>query len=180
MTHEVEVHYQLKTHDGHAAHHDEDLLKHLEEDDGHGPAADRPKPSTTVKPPRASRSLQAYCDMKPNKALQRSKHNIVGRVIFSQSTGGPLNIQVNLKGLRTTGTSLHGFHVHELIPTEEGNCNTAGSHFNPLSADHGGPAAQTRYYELLSRLLITKFRSEGMLEISETFKQLRIAASAYP
>lgn len=135
----------LQTHDGHASHHNEDLLKHLEEDDGHGPAADRPKPPTTPKPPKAAKTLQAVCEMKQNRALQRSKHNIGGKVVFTQTVGGPLNVQVSLKGIRTSGTSLHGLHIHELVPNEDGNCNQAGGHYNPTNAVHGGPKANIRY-----------------------------------
>lgn len=145
IEHEIDVHFMLRNHDGHASHHNENLLKHLEDDDGHGPAADRPKPVTTPKPPRGSKTYQAVCEMKPNKALQRTKHNIVGKVAFTQTTGGPLNVHVNLRGLRTNGKSLHGLHVHELVPDEDGNCNQAGGHFNPTSSVHGGPKSRTRY-----------------------------------
>lgn len=80
------------THEGHADHHHEKLLKHLEEDDGHGPANDRPKPApapTTVhnnkKDGKSKKMpLQAFCDMKPNKALQRNKNTIHGSVTFTQ------------------------------------------------------------------------------------------------
>ena len=135
MTHELSVHFMGERHDGHAEHHNEHLLKHLEEDDGHGPSLDRPKPSTTttIKPSagRGTKKLQAYCDMRQNRALQRTKHSIGGRVFFTQTAGGPLSIQVSLKGIRNSGTTLHGFHVHELAPSEEGNCNQVGSHYNP-------------------------------------------------
>nr|CAH0110140.1 unnamed protein product [Daphnia galeata] len=145
IEHEIDVHFMLRNHDGHAAHHNENLLKHLEDDDGHGPAADRPKPVTTPKPPRGSKTYQAVCEMKPNRALQRTKHNIVGKVAFTQTTGGPLNVHVNLRGLRTNGKSLHGLHVHELVPDEDGNCNQAGGHFNPTGSVHGGPKSRTRH-----------------------------------
>lgn len=144
LSHELDVHFMLKTHEGHQAHHNEHLLKHLEEDDGHGPAADRPKPATTPKPARAAKTIQAVCEMKPNRALQRTKHSISGKVAFTQTVGGPLNIQVNLKGLRTAGSSLHGLHVHELVPNEDGNCNQAGGHYNPNNVAHGGPKASIR------------------------------------
>ena len=145
LTHELDVHFLLNTHDGHEAHHNERLLKHLEDDDGHGPAADRPKPPTTVKPSRAAKSMQAVCEMKQNRAFQKTKHNINGKVVFTQSPGGPLNIQVSLKGIRTSGSSLHGLHVHELVPNEDGNCNQAGMHFNPTNSVHGGPTSSNRY-----------------------------------
>ena len=146
LGHELEVHFMLNNHDGHAAHHSEHLLKHLEEDDGHGPAADRPKPPTTPKPSRTAKTVQAVCEMKQNRALQRAKHNIGGKVVFTQTGGGPLNVQVSLKGLRTSGpTSLHGLHVHELVPNEDGNCNQAGGHYNPTNSVHGGPKSKNRY-----------------------------------
>lgn len=149
LTHELNVHFMGQTHDGHAGHHSEQLLKHLEEDDGHGPAMDRPT-TTTQKPSRASRTLTAYCDMRQNRALPKNtRHNIAGKVVFTQpANGGPLTIRVNLKGLRSTGggSSLHGFHVHETAPDEEGNCNQAGAHYNPGGQQsHGGPSSSSRH-----------------------------------
>jgi len=88
--------------------------------------------------------------MKPNNGLQRNRQhlNIRGKIIFNQPTGGPLSIQVNLKGIRPPNgrnISKHGFHVHEFIPTQEGYCNQAGAHYNPTGADHGGSFTSIRH-----------------------------------
>ena len=150
LTHELDVHFMGQTHDGHAGHHDENLLRHLEEDDGHGPSLDRPT-TTTAKPARKARTLTAYCDMKQNRALPKNtRHNIAGQVVFTQSSsGGPLTVQATVKGFRLppggSRSSLHGFHIHETPLDEEGNCNQAGSHYNPGGHDHGGPTSVKRH-----------------------------------
>jgi len=106
------------------------------------------KAVVTVPQPK-SVQLQAICDMKSNNGLQSNRQhpNIRGKVVFNQPAGGPLSIQVNLKGIRTTNgrNSKHGFHVHEFIPSQEGYCNQAGSHYNPTGADHGGSSASIRH-----------------------------------
>ncbi len=89
LTHELDVHFMGQTHDDHGTHHSESLLRHLEEDDGHGPSLDRPTTTTTSRPARSrtgqSGTLTAYCEMKQNKALPRNtRHNIAGQVILTQ------------------------------------------------------------------------------------------------
>jgi len=51
--------------------------------------------------------------------------------------GSPtVTVRVQLSGLRP---GPHGFHIHQLGDLTKG-CATAGGHFNPHGAPHGGPA----------------------------------------
>ncbi|KAL2864048.1 superoxide dismutase [Aspergillus lucknowensis] len=75
-------------------------------------------------------------------AVANMTGSVSGLVVFSQATPDALvNVGGILGGL-TAG--LHGFHVHE-SPISNGDCATAGSHFNPFHMNHGGPAAEVRH-----------------------------------
>ncbi len=66
-----------------------------------------------------------------------------GWVTFKQAKdgSGPVVAELHLKGL-TPGA--HGFHVHALGDVSQG-CVTAGGHFNPQGAKHGGPTDEERH-----------------------------------
>lgn len=68
-------------------------------------------------------------------------NSATGTVSFTQK-GNVVIVEARLEGL-TPGA--HGFHVHE-----RGNCtapdaSSAGGHFNPEAAAHGGPAGASRH-----------------------------------
>ncbi len=61
-----------------------------------------------------------------------------GTVSLTQpKAGGPVTLRVLVTGLAPK--SVHGFHVHALGNLTQG-CLSAGGHFNPSGAPHGGPA----------------------------------------
>lgn len=78
MAHEIGVHFGGQEHHDHAGHHSERLLKHLEDDDGHGPAPDRPT-QTPAKP-----TLRASCEMKTGRPLRAKGINVQGTVTLEQ------------------------------------------------------------------------------------------------
>jgi superoxide dismutase, Cu-Zn family len=65
---------------------------------------------------------------------------VVGTVVFNQNSADkPMEITLTLSGLEPN--TEHGWHIHAK-PVAAGdivNCTTAGPHFNPLNATHGGP-----------------------------------------
>jgi Cu-Zn family superoxide dismutase len=63
---------------------------------------------------------------------------IHGTVVFSQAPdGGPVSVQAEVEGVEATG--LHGFHIHAIGDCSAADFTSAGCHFNPTGAPHGGP-----------------------------------------
>jgi Cu-Zn family superoxide dismutase len=67
---------------------------------------------------------------------------VTGTVTFTQREGDArVSIRVRASGL---APGLHGFHIHALGDLTQG-CISAGGHFNPASASHGGPQDAVRH-----------------------------------
>ena len=49
-----------------------------------------------------------------------------------------IRITGSVQGLPPTNSSKYGLHVHE-NSISDNDCMKAGTHFNPLSSDHGAP-----------------------------------------
>jgi len=79
----------------------------------------------------------ALCILKPDNSTAN------GTIYFSQqSLDSPTVIKGNLTGLKKNAK--HGFHIHEFGDLSEG-CKTAGAHYNPTGASHGGPDDEGRH-----------------------------------
>ena len=73
-----------------------------------------------------------------------------GSIVFFQAKPAdgkappPLRVRAQVTGLRPN--SKHGFHIHALGDLTKG-CMSAGGHWNPFNAPHGGPtdAAEARH-----------------------------------
>lgn len=68
-------------------------------------------------------------------------NKVTGTVKFSEVADG-VRVQAAITGL-TPGK--HGFHVHEFGDCSAGDASSAGGHFNPSRAAHGGPEAAQRH-----------------------------------
>jgi Cu-Zn family superoxide dismutase len=88
---------------------------------------------------------------------------VTGSVLFTQAKadGAPVRAHVKLAGLAPN--SVHGFHVHALGDLSKG-CASAGGHFNPLGAPHGGPkdAADARHAGDLGNV---EANGEGVVDV---------------
>jgi len=68
--------------------------------------------------------------------------SVQGTLYFEQANDkSPVNVSGEVRGL-TKG--LHGFHIHQFGDNTNG-CISAGPHFNPKNADHGGPCDSVRH-----------------------------------
>ncbi len=76
-------------------------------------------------------SRAAFADLAP---LGGSK--VSGRVTLAYSPNGGVELRAEVNGL-TPGK--HGIHVHEWGDCSSPDGNSAGGHFNPGGATHGGP-----------------------------------------
>ena len=66
---------------------------------------------------------------------------VKGTISFTKESDG-VRVQGEITGL-TPGK--HGFHVHEFGDVTSADGTSAGGHFNPGGAPHGGPDAQQRH-----------------------------------
>jgi Cu-Zn family superoxide dismutase len=80
----------------------------------------------------------AVAMIKPSAAAttQPSNNNVTGTVTFT-GLGDHVMAVVDLKGLAPN--SKHGFHIHEKGDLSAPDLSSAGAHFNPTGAKHGGP-----------------------------------------
>ncbi len=87
----------------------------------------------------------ALCLLKPDNSTAQ------GIIYFSQkSIDSPTVIKGIVSGLKKNAK--HGFHIHEFGDLSEG-CKTAGAHYNPTGASHGGPDDQVRHVGDLGNIL---------------------------
>lgn len=83
--------------------------------------------TTPEEPARATASL------KPTTG-----NKTYGEVTFEQ-VGGKVRVIAQIAGLKPNQE--HGFHIHEKGDCSSGDGMSAGGHFNPTGAQHGGPGS---------------------------------------
>jgi len=71
----------------------------------------------------------------------RGDAGVNGVVWLTQSVGAETTIKGEITGL---APGLHGFHIHQYGDSTNG-CVSAGPHFNPFQATHGGPLDSVRH-----------------------------------
>lgn len=81
--------------------------------------------------PRASASLAS-----------RSGSTAAGTVAFTQR-GDSVRVRLDITGVGPN--TVHGFHVHEIGDCSSADASSAGGHFNPTSAPHGGRSDATHH-----------------------------------
>lgn len=100
--------------------------------------------------------------------------NISGTVTLTQSSGGgAVTIQAQVEGVE--GAGMHGFHIHET-----GDCaadfTSAGGHFNPTNAPHGGPDDADHHAGDLGNIEIGEDGS-GNLDLASSMLTLEAGAT---
>lgn len=92
---------------------------------------------------------------------QGSEREPAGMVMFTQD-GDQVKIVAHLVGV-PPGT--HGLHIHELGDCSADDFTSAGGHFNPTDAPHGGPDDDERHAGDLGNIVIGSDGS-GHLELT--------------
>ena len=69
--------------------------------------------------------------------LQPTEGNKVSGTVTFVSEDGSIKVTADLEGLEP---GQHGFHIHEKGDCSAPDASSAGEHFNPTGAPHGGPA----------------------------------------
>ncbi len=93
----------------------------------------------------------------------RADQTATGDVLFEQpAAGGPVSISASVEGA-PPGT--HGLHIHETGDCSAEDFTSAGGHFNPAGAPHGGPMDAVRHAGDLGNIEIGEDGS-GTLELT--------------
>ena len=69
-------------------------------------------------------------------------NSVSGTVNFTQK-GEVVLVEAKITGLAANGT--HGFHIHEKGNCSAADASSAGGHFNPSGAKHGGQVGAVRH-----------------------------------
>ena len=80
--------------------------------------------------------VRAIAEIEP-----RSGSSVTGRVIFAED-GDDIRVTVELDNVLPGG---HGMHIHEIGDCSAPDASSAGGHFNPGHAAHGGPDSDPRH-----------------------------------
>jgi superoxide dismutase, Cu-Zn family len=78
----------------------------------------------------------ATAHLRPTEGSQ-----VHGTTTFTQK-GDKVVVRADVAGLMP---GLHGFHIHEKGDCSAPDATSAGGHYNPLNADHGGPQGSPRH-----------------------------------
>lgn len=123
----------------------------------------KPMPGKGMKPMpmmEGMRITKAVCVIHP---IGDSK--VGGTVVFTQTDDG-IKVEANLKGLSPGD---HGFHIHQYGDCSAADGTSAGGHFNPDGAKHGGPDAAERHEGDLGNISAD---ASGLAEYSRVDKHL--------
>ena len=93
--------------------------------------------------------------------VARSGSTVTGTASFGERAGS-LVVLVDISGA-TTG--LHGVHIHQTGDCSAVDATSAGAHFNPFAASHGGPSSAQHHAGDLGNILVRN-DGTGHLEIS--------------
>ncbi|KAA0191207.1 Superoxide dismutase (Cu-Zn)-like protein 2 [Hyalella azteca] len=146
----------LDNNDGHP-HHDNHHHNHL--------------PPDHIYHPRNQKDvIKATCDLRPNTAP--SPFSLVrGNITITQKKNeeGPVYFDLTIPGFRMNSVSeaVFGFHVHER-PVTNGDCSSAGGHFNPHDSVHGGPTDEIRHVGDLGNVVIPEGGLDGYLIVDHS------------
>lgn len=74
-------------------------------------------------------------------ATKKSKSKVKGTITFKEVPDG-VEVTAAVEGLKAGD---HAWHVHEKGDCSAADASSAGDHFNPTNAAHGGPDAEARH-----------------------------------
>jgi Cu-Zn family superoxide dismutase len=98
-----------------------------------------------------------------------------GTVRFTQEGKDTVRVVVELTGLAPN--SAHGFHIHEFGDCSAPDASSAGGHFNPEGAPHGGPESPQRHAGDLGNVTANE---QGNVHVEMTIHGVTVGAHPNP
>jgi Cu-Zn family superoxide dismutase len=92
-----------------------------------------------AQPPKGSPMAMAKLSPSKNATTQPAFRNVAGEVTFTEIANG-VHIAAAVTGLEPNKE--FGFHIHEKGDLSAPDLTSAGGHFNPGGAHHGGPSLE--------------------------------------
>jgi Cu-Zn family superoxide dismutase len=93
----------------------------------------------TAEPADSANDMMAV----PSVTLLPTEGNTATGTIELMSMGDGVHFTGSVTGLPE---GIHGFHIHETGDCSAPDATSAGGHFNPTGAQHGGPQSETRHF----------------------------------
>ncbi len=121
---------------------------------------------------KATKMAQGMGDVKSAVAVVHPAdgQKVMGTVTFTDVAGG-VQVKGQLKGFEPN--SKHGIHIHEFGDcSDTAKLTSAGAHFNPEGAKHGGPDAAARHAGDLGNLTAD---ASGAASIDMTMKGISVS-----
>ncbi|HWA13907.1 MAG TPA: superoxide dismutase family protein [Burkholderiales bacterium] len=84
-----------------------------------------------------------YDDPSAIAVLEPTQGNSVRGAVDFVRTGNDVTVTVSLSGFAPNST--HGIHIHEIGDCTARDGSSAGGHFNPMGAEHGGTSGAKRH-----------------------------------
>jgi Cu-Zn family superoxide dismutase len=123
-------------------------------------AAGREKPA--ARGDHAPPGTRAVCVLHPTKG-----NDVHGKLVFTQKED-EIEITGEITGL---SPGMHAFHVHEFGDCSSPDAMSAGAHFNPAKAPHGGPHSEHRHVGDLGNI---KADEDGKVVLKMTDKVIQL------
>ena len=93
--------------------------------------------------------------------------DVSGTVTFTRVENG-IQVMAVIRGLEP---GLHGFHIHEFGDCSAPDGKSAGGHFNPAGAPHGGPMSAKRHVGDLGNITADA-SGQAQLEVVDPYLEL--------
>ena len=116
----------------------------------------------------------AVAVLTPSKAAttQPGMNNVTGALTFTEMEGDTVLVVGEVKGL--SANTEHGFHIHEKGDMSAPDLASAGAHFNPGGAKHGGPHSAMRHAGDFGNI---KSDASGVAKVHGTFEGVSLGGT---
>ena len=124
----------------------------------------------TVAVPAAAQGPRTFEVTKGIVVLHATAGHAVGGTATFTSSGDAVKVVADVTGLEPNTT--HGFHIHEFGDCSAADAGSAGDHFSPKPAEHGGPDTPVHHAGDLGNV---RADAQGKAHIELTVKDITLS-----